>query len=208
MRAWGAGFPLAGASAGGAAGHFAGGSGGHRAGQRPQPGRGAYRPCGQRTGACGGNCPERSGSGTVPGRQRRSACGGKPAGTAGRAHRGTGGRPAHECKNRLHPARAARDPGRASAGQCQPQAALHPGGGGTAAHPGRVSCAAEHRQPAVCDPERKGRAGAAAADRVADCYAEKAGDSAVPKAAGAVQLQLDGTGNAVHSLPQPAPHRR
>ena len=40
----------------------------HRAGQRPQPGRGAHRPCGQRTGACGGNCPERPGSGTVPGR--------------------------------------------------------------------------------------------------------------------------------------------
>ena len=39
-----------------------------RAGQRPQPGRGAHRPCGQRTGACGGNCPERPGSGTVPGR--------------------------------------------------------------------------------------------------------------------------------------------
>ena len=32
-------------------------------------------------------------------------------------------------KNRLHPARAAGHPGRASAGQCQPQAALHPGGG-------------------------------------------------------------------------------
>ena len=31
-------------------GHFAGGSGGHRAGQRAQPGRGAHRPCGQRTG--------------------------------------------------------------------------------------------------------------------------------------------------------------
>ena len=103
-----------------AAGHFAGGSGGHRAGQRPQPGRGAHRPCGQRTGTCGGGCPERPGSGAVPGRQRRPACGGKPAGTAGRAHRGTGGRPAHECKNRLHPARAAGHPSRASAGQYQP----------------------------------------------------------------------------------------
>ena len=173
-----------------------------------QPGRGAHRPCGQRAGTCGGGCPERPGSGTVPGRQRRPACGGKPAGTAGRAHRGAGGRPAHECKNRLYPARAAGHPGRASAGQCQPQAALHPGGGGTAAHPGRVSCAAEHRQPAVCDLKRQGRTGAAAANGVADCHTEKAGDGAVPKAAGAVQLQLDAAGNAVHSLPQPAPHRR
>lgn len=89
-------------------------------GNAPQPGRGAHRPCGQRTGACGGNCPERPGRGTVPGRQRRPACGGKPAGTAGCAHRGTGGRSAHERKNRLHPARAAGDKGRASAGQYQP----------------------------------------------------------------------------------------
>ena len=133
---------------------------------------------------------------------------GKPAGAAGRAHRGTGGRPAHECKNRLHSARAAGDKGRASAGQCQPQAALHSGGGGTAAHPGRVSCAAEHRQPAVCDFKRQGRTGAAAANGVADCHTEKAGDGAVPKTAGAAQLQLDAAGNAVHSLPQPAPHRR
>ena len=50
----------------------------------------------------------------------RPACGGKPAGAAGRAHCGTGGRPAHECKNRLHPARAAGHPSRASAGQYQP----------------------------------------------------------------------------------------
>ena len=42
-----------------------------------------------------------------------------------------------------------------------------PAGGGTAAHPARVSCAADHRQPAVCDLERRGRAGAAAANRVA-----------------------------------------
>ena len=158
--------------------------------------------------ACGSGCPERPGSGAVPGRQRCPACGGKPAGAAGRAHRGAGGRPAHERKNRLHPARAAGHPGRASAGQCQPQAALHPGGGGTAAHPGRVSCAAEHRQPAVCDLKRKGRAGTAAANGVAGGLGQKAGGGAVPKAAGAAQLQLDDAGNAVHCLPQSAPYRR
>ena len=42
----------------------------------------------------------------------------------------------------------------------------------------RVSCAAEHRQPAVCDLKRQGRTGAAAANGVADRYAEKTGDSA------------------------------
>ena len=68
--------------------------------------------------------------------------------------------------------------------------------------------AAEHRQPAVCDLKRQGRTGAAAANGVADRYAEKTGDSAVPKTAGAAQLQLDAAGNAVHCLPQPAPHRR
>ena len=54
---------------------------------------------GQRTGTCGT---------AVPGRQRHSCCG-KPAGAAGRAHRGAGGRPAHERKKtgRAMPARAA-----------------------------------------------------------------------------------------------------
>ena len=123
------------------------------------------------------------------------------------AHRGAGGRPAHECKNRLHPARTAGHPGRASAGEHSTQTALHSGGGGAAAHPGRVSGTAEHRQPTVCNFKRQGRAGAAAANGVADRYAEKAGDGTVPKTAGAAPLQLHGTGNAVHRLPQPAPHR-
>ncbi len=113
-------------------------------------------------------------------------------------------------KTRLHPARAADIRAERLPVGTQPSAALHPGGGGTCA-PGKgclVRLTVGNRQVAVV--KRNGDAELAKRVRgaVADRYAEKAGDSAVPKLWPCAATDWMPPEKVTGGIHQPAPHRR